>query len=108
MNRRLRIAVVDVRRLWHAALIHGAFLGELARSLVPPDRAPLALLLDQVRPLLQQLADKAGVFGFVVAAGEHHGVVREEDESKDEAILSSPASKTAAAGASSLRPDGTR
>src|SRR6266550_2059019 len=86
----LRIAVVDVRRLRHSALIHGAFLGELARSLVPPDRAPLSLLFDEVRPLLQQLADEAGVFGFVMAAGEHHGVVREEDESQDDAILSSP------------------
>src|ERR1700687_6518145 len=90
MNRRLRIAVVDVRRLWHAALIHGAFLGELARPLVPPDRARLALLLDEVGPLLQQLADKAGVFGFVVAAGEHHGEVREEDESQDETFFSPP------------------
>src|SRR5260370_32453908 len=92
MNRRLRIAVVDVRRLRHAALIHGTFLGKLARRLVPPDRARLALLLDEVGPLLQQLADKAGVFGFIVAAGEHHGEAREEDENQDEAILSSLAS----------------
>src|SRR6202022_2103690 len=83
------VGVVNVRRLRHAALIHGAFLGELARPLVPPDRARLALLLDEVGPLLQQLADKAGVFGFVVTAGEHHGAVREEAESQDEVILSS-------------------
>src|SRR5450759_4221430 len=85
------VRVVNVRRLRHAALIHGALLGELARPLVPPDRARLALLLDEVRPLLQQLADKAGVFGLVVAAGEHHGAVREDDENQEEAILSSPA-----------------
>ena len=86
----LRITVVDVRRLRHPALIHSAFLGELTRPLVPPDRARLALLFDEVGPLLQQLADKAGVFGFVMAAGEHHGEVREEDESQDDAILSPP------------------
>src|SRR6202171_3653919 len=89
---RSRVRVVNVRRLRHPALIHGALLGELARPLVPPDRARLALLLDEVRPLLQQLADKAGVFGLVVAAGEHHGAVREDGENQDEALLSSPLS----------------
>ena len=48
-------------------------IGELLRTLVPPDRAAFALLVAQLGLLLQQLANEFGVLGHVMAAGQHHG-----------------------------------
>ena len=52
LNLEVLLVRVDVRRLRHAALVHPALLGELARRLVPPDRARLALLLQRDRASL--------------------------------------------------------
>src|SRR6266567_3042186 len=76
-TRRSGICVVNVRRLRNPTLIHRAFGSKLARGLVPPDRARLALLLHQIGLLLQELANELRVLGFVQATGKHHGAIPE-------------------------------
>src|SRR5262249_52992489 len=71
---------IDVRRLWHAPLVHPPFFGEFFGCLVPPDRARLALLLQEIGLPLHQLAHELGVLGNVAAAREHHDFRRSESK----------------------------
>src|SRR5262252_7624758 len=75
------LARVNVGRLRYPALVHPPLLGQFARRLVPPDGPRVALLLQEVRLFLHQLADELRVLGNVVAAGEHHGAEFRSDES---------------------------
>jgi demethylmenaquinone methyltransferase/2-methoxy-6-polyprenyl-1,4-benzoquinol methylase len=69
--------VINVRLLAHPVLVHHALRGELARGLVPPDRAALALVVDDRRLLREQVADERRVLGHVVAGRQHsHGGVQ--------------------------------
>src|SRR5947199_8934010 len=59
--------VVLVALLRQLALIHRPLFLEVGRALIPEDRAALAHVIHQLRLALQQLADEAGRFRFVVA-----------------------------------------
>src|SRR5262245_42711311 len=65
--------LVDVRRLGDAIPVHPPVLGQLARRLVPPDRPPALLLVDDLRFPREQVADERRVLGDVMARGEEHG-----------------------------------
>src|SRR5437773_4331917 len=59
--------VVLVPLLRQLTLVHLPLLGEVGRTLVPKDRAPLAHVVHQLRLALQQVANELGRFRFVMA-----------------------------------------
>ena len=65
-TRALKVVVL-VRLLRQLTLIHRPLFLEVGRALIPEDRASLAHVIHQLRLALQQLADEAGRFRFVVA-----------------------------------------
>src|SRR6187551_407296 len=68
------LAEIDVRALRYLALVHLVALGELARRLVPPDRAALLLLGDDLGLARDHVADELRVLGNVMTGRQHaHG-----------------------------------